>query len=318
MYKMEVIGTNGYYAKMICDSVSQEGKRICTLEIRYPRFILAELNTHRMISKNTSSSRAIPISKMIDSVSNKPAMPIKWGLNQAGMQAKGDGESKPAYIAAWAQGANLAVETAKNLQDLGLHKQISNRVMETYAFVTTVITSTTWDNFFNLRIHPAAQPEICYLAELIKDCMEKSKPDLISNHGWHLPYIDVSDFRDASGTGRLYDYELALKCSVARCARVSYLNHDKENPSIEEDVSLYSMLVERPCKVKGMEFTESDPVHASPAEHQAKPMIDIHTDGEYFDFAEGVTHIDRDGFYGSNNFKGWIQFRACLSQGIFK
>jgi hypothetical protein len=65
-------------AKIVADSLSIHGDRLTTLLITFPRFILAEVNTHRMLSKNTSSSRAIPFEKMIQSVEKDPFIPIAW------------------------------------------------------------------------------------------------------------------------------------------------------------------------------------------------------------------------------------------------
>ena len=76
--------------KVIADSISESGKRITTFQLKYPRFIHSEVMTHRVFSRNASSSRAIPVKKMIEQVRNNPAMPIHWGANQSGMQAKNE------------------------------------------------------------------------------------------------------------------------------------------------------------------------------------------------------------------------------------
>ena len=49
-----------YHAEVLIDSVNPAGQRLTTFVLRFPRFVLSEFNTHRMFSRNASSSRAIP------------------------------------------------------------------------------------------------------------------------------------------------------------------------------------------------------------------------------------------------------------------
>jgi len=308
MYKVEVNGRASIRARIVADSINKEGNRITTFELKYPRFIHSELMTHRMFSRNASSSRAIPVKTFLKQIKEQPAHPIAYGLNQSGMQASRDwdieidhaGEWTPSYE--WGLAAMDASEHAKNLADENIHKQVSNRLLEPFQFMNTVVTATEYDNWFALRDHKDAQPEIRELAVIMRKCMEDSEPELLEAGQWHLPYIFHGDFSND---------EEALKCSAARCARVSYLNHDKSEPSIEKDLELYNMLAVRPYDDgKGHILAENDPIHLSPLEHQATPMSI--TMG-CVDWDEGTTHLDvRTDELWSGNFKGFIQARQLL------
>lgn len=144
-------------ATIVADSVSAvNGQRLITYELEYPRFIHAELMTHRLFSRNAASSRAIPISKMMEMVEETPAMPVEWGMNQAGMQAKEVHSNPEVCESVWKLAAQQAVYSAQALQNLGLHKQIVNRVLEPFQIMKTIVTATEFDNFFWLRCHKDA------------------------------------------------------------------------------------------------------------------------------------------------------------------
>jgi hypothetical protein len=246
-----------------------------------------------MFSRNASSSRAIPISKMIEQVEDDPAMPIHWGLNKPGMQAGEETADLDAAKESWLHARIMAVEVAAELADNNIHKQVSNRLLEPFQFISVVVTATEWENFFKLRLHPDAQPEIQELARVMKESMSLVEPEVLDS-GWHLPYVDVRDFVKEHSGGNTIDYESAKLCSVARCARVSYLNHDQSDPSIEKDISLAKMLLKSG--------------HMSPFEHQATPFPDGY---DWLDI-RGLTHIDRNMDHWSGNFKNWIQLRQTL------
>ena len=155
--------------------------------------------THRVFSRNASSSRAIPVEKIIRAIRETPAMPVSWGKNQKGMQAHENVDAETARQAEmiWLQGADLAIQTAQQLVDLGIHKQIANRVLEPWAVMSTIVTATDWDNFFELRRHKDAQPEIHELADRMFEAMEGSTPTVLTDSGpdsWHLPYIKKGDW----------------------------------------------------------------------------------------------------------------------------
>ena len=244
-------------AQVIEDSISEDGVRLTSLQLRFPRFILAELNTHRQISKNARSTRAVPTLKLIDEVRLTPFIPVKWLKNKPGMQATEPMSPEDAVKAEaiWRQAAASAADYAEALFALGLHKQWAGRVLEPFMWVDSLVSSTHWANFEALRAHPDAQPEIELLAEAIIEARANSKPVLLKQGQWHLPYCTFGEKVRAEDTG---DYSEALKLSTARCARVSYMPFDG-NASVDKEIERYFNLV------------GSTPIHTSPAEHQATP-----------------------------------------------
>jgi thymidylate synthase ThyX len=272
-------------ARIIADSTGPSAPRLTTFELRYPRFIHAEVMTHRVFSRNASSSRAIPVKKLIEDVLTDPAMPIHWGKNQKGMQA--EHELSPEEIKKakyrWLEARDEACFVARDLDELGAHKQIVNRILEPFSHITVTVTATEWANFFALRCHPDAQPEIRALADCMWDAMQASVPAHLGYGQWHLPYVRQEEKQDT----RLATHDL-IKMSVARCARTSYLTHDKQEPKIEQDLDLYYRLV------------GSEPLHASPAEHQACP--------DFWDATAKVWRAPEQ----HGNLVGWIQYRKTL------
>lgn len=273
-------------AKVIADSITESGDRITTLQVKFHRFILAEFNTHRVFSRNFSSSRAIPTKKLLEQVRNNPAMPVHWGMNQPGMQAETDlqGRSKQVAVELWRKAAQDAATLAQSMADIGLHKQVVNRIIEPFLWVTGIVTSTEWDNWDQLRRHKDAQPEIHQLACRIHEARSSSVPIELSGGQWHLPYITEGEQHTVYFDNHEHDYTLQ-KISAARCCRVSYLKHDQTVPSVEEDLALFDRLA------------GSVPIHASPLEHQASPL-----------YSHKDSHLQ-------GNFKGWIQFRKLFESG---
>jgi hypothetical protein len=321
MYKTIVDGEGGMVVMVVAHSIANDIP-IITYELTYPRFIHSELMTHRMFSRNASSSRAIPAIKLISSVWDNPAMPIHWGKNKAGMQADEELGDRMKYAAQeeWDKASSRACKSARALAVLGVHKQITNRIIEPFQFMHTVVTATEWDNFFLLRTHKDAQPEIQELANLMKKAMLRSTPTELRLGHWHLPYICDKDWdsvrQTIPDTPSREDAVIAImrKASAARCARVSYMKHDNTAPSIEEDLDLYNMLAMRPCNVKGKEFGEHDPVHLSPLEHQATPMRMPYIPTALIpEWEKGLTHVSSDGRAWSGNFHGWIQHRQLIA-----
>lgn len=295
-------------AKIIADSISPRGVRLTTMLLKYPRFVHAEFMTHRMFSRNASSSRAIPVEKMIQAIIDEPAMPIHWGKNQKGMQAAQElsiDEQRQA-MRGWMEAMMEAVDNARMLNDLGLHKQIVNRVLEPFSHITVVVTATEWNNFLHLRDHEDAQPEIAELARCVRVELELSDPVLLQPGQWHLPFVDVAVeyavVERLCQVGRITRdmpkpaevYAVLVKMSAARCARTSYLTHDKLNPTIDEDVALFERLV------------GSSPLHASPTEHQATP--DSWYKGDFEEYGAGYENRTLHG-----NLSGWIQHRKLLA-----
>lgn len=305
MNNIEVIGLNGIEVKMIVDSLSPDGVRLPTMQLKYHHYIHSEFMTHRVFSRNASSSRAIPTKTLLESVRNNPMMPIHWGSNKPGMQAGDEltGTNLDITKGAWLVAAEQSVSVVEKMQKYGLHKQVANRLLEPFLPITVVVTATEWENFFALRNHKDAQPEIQELAKCMKDCMNNSTPKSLKYKEWHLPYVRDREIKAWTlEFGLESAMSIAIRSSAARCARVSYLNHDKSGCTLDGDFKLFNMLAMRPYDDgKGHALSETDPVHLSPLEHQATPQQDM--------FLQGVTHQDRKLNKWSGNLRGWIQFR---------
>ncbi len=296
-------------AKVIADSIAPNGKRITTFELEYPRFIHAEFMTHRLFSRNAASSRAIPVKKAIELIKEDTAKPIHWGKNQTGMSAK---EECDAYLGGdsefrgysredwWDEARDAAIIHAREFDRQGYHKQIVNRILEPFSHIKVVCTATEYDNFFYLRCHPDAQPEIQALANLMWEARAASTPKLLKVGEWHVPYFREGYWTPNNDDDTLED---AKAVSASCCAQVSYRKLDD---SIEKAHDIFNRLV------------ESKPVHASPFEHQATPME--YGDHDYV--PEGITHFTvvngnhemagtiTDAWSG--NFRGWIQHRHLI------
>lgn len=206
-----------YNAKVLADSIVSSGARLTTFEVTFPRFILAEANTHRKLSRNSASSRAIPVEKRIAQLLENPFVPESFAANKSGMQAGaelGDAEQDQAR-AAWLSSRDEAVDHAGVLVDLAVHKQHANRVLEPYAWHTAIFTATDWDNFFALRDHKAAQPEMQITARHMRTALYKSEPRVLSRGDWHLPHVTYEERKELG-------IEYSVKASVVRCAAVSF------------------------------------------------------------------------------------------------
>lgn len=286
-------------AKVIAKSQSVKGKVITTFQLRYPRFVHAEFMTHRVFSRNASSSRAIPVEKILNQIAAAPAEPEHWGKNQPGMQAREE-LAQPERVrvqALWREAAIAACGFAQQMADLGAHKQIVNRITEPFAHISVIVTATEWENWDELRAHPDADPTIhaVALAMQMADWTWRRAPenrdgprvlrspgnDYLDEACWHLPYItDAERFSLADRA------DLLLAMSAARCARVSYLTHDGNKPDEDKDIALFFRLV------------GSRPLHASPIEHQAC----------------GSNNPNRV----SRNFRGVVQFRELFETGAIQ
>jgi hypothetical protein len=262
-------------AKIIKDSISPNGIRLTSFQLKYHRWILGEFNTHRVFSRSTSSSRAIPIFKIIKEVWNNPAKPVYWGKNISGMQAKEEltGIKLFGVKVLWRLSSKVVCLFALLFYYLGLHKQVGNRILEPWVWANTIVTTTELDNFFELRNHPDAQPEFKRLAELMLEVLNESTPKMLNYGEWHLPYVTDEELKE-------YGLDNCLKISTARCARVSYNNHDGSRTSPQRDYKLHDDLV------------MTIPKHASPSEHQATPSEE----------------------QWCKNFRGWMQYRTLVEQ----
>lgn len=263
-----------YACRIEADSINPVGDRLTTFVVTYPRMVHAELMTHRVFSRNSSSSRAIPSEKLIEQVLYDPAGPVWWGKNQSGMQAREElvGEDLQRARLKWLAARDEAVSSCQLLHRVGLHKQIANRLLEPWMWITVVISATEYENFFAQRCHPDAQPEIRHVADMMRALYRENRPAELAAGEWHLPFVRFEDIVLSPTERRSMD-EL-IKLSTARCARVSYLTHDGvRDPSA--DLGLHDRLV--------------GSGHWSPFEHPAEAM-------------------DIEGF-ASGNYTGWGQYR---------
>lgn len=331
----EFKGKYGIRAKVLAYSISQAGNKLVTFEIEYPRMILAELNTHRMLSRNSASSRAIPFEKMQQQLT---ARPVRFGQANAGMQDKGEDFNElvaSTYIyecdpqgqvcgitscmsnlppnLAWNKARDFAVLMSKAFYDAGYHKQVYNRLTEPFQMMKTVLSGTDLANFFWLRDDDSADPTIAELARVMKKALENSDPQLLYQGEWHLPYVE--HYRDEDGklhyyietdAGREYlNLEDAIKVSSARSAAVSFRNTEY---GVEKSKQVYERLVGDQRK------------HGSAMEHQATPMAPERCGDMFINCSEwpqtwepGVSHMDRQGKLWSGNFCGWVQHRKLIS-----
>lgn len=265
-------------AKIIADSINQNGDRLTTLQLKVHRYVWSDFMTHRVFSRNAASSRAIPVKTILKQVWSDPAMPVKWGANKPGMQAGDELQGLKLFVARmlWKMAAKCACVFAWSMMTVGLHKQWANRVLEPWLWMVGIVSSTEWDNFFGLRIGTLAQPEMNELATCIHWAMQNSIPKRLAYGEWHLPYVKIPDDQLLCDEKDIDKLKLV---SAARCARVSYLKHDGSGPNFDDDVRLCERL------------KSSTPIHASPFEHQATPVPGRH-----------------------GNFTGWKQYRQFIEE----
>ena len=299
-------------AKVICDSISEQGVRLTTFEIEYPRIVMSEFNTHRAVSKNSSSSRAIPVSKMLEHTKNINLKPIYFGSKKSGMQAgdelQGDVLEKVKLL--WEEALDYASYYSETLDRLGVAKEVTNRLVEPFQLVKVVCTGTDFDNFFNLRLHPDADPNICMLAYKMYQAMQESKPFKLKAGEWHLPYVTAGwngkgEMRYADEDFNFISLEQAIKLSAASCASVSYRT---EGMTLEKADKIFDMLI------------KAEVVHSSPLEHCATPVKPKFNElgkvrvncSEPQSWEEGITHMNKQGELCSGNLRSWVQYRHLL------
>lgn len=304
-------------AEIIADSKSSHGNRCTTFVLTMPRIILAEFNTHRMLSKNSASSRAIPFSKMVKMVQSNPFIPIKWMKDHKGMQGAEyfQSEIEIGYcVDGWLKARDTAVEMSMKLGDYGLTKQIVNRLLEPFMWHKVIVTGTEWQNFFALRANGDAEIHMQELAYSMLIAYNSSTPKLLNSGEWHIPFGDQMDedklmgchkygTPEEGGTRNLDHFTsgrdtLAIKVATARCARISYNNFDG-SVDYESDIKLHDRLAESG--------------HMSPFEHCARVM---HDEQYYWNFpSHGNTDGDGSNIYNmwSGNFKGFTQYRKLFT-----
>lgn len=291
-------------AKIIKDSISAEsGVRLTTFELDYPRFIHAEIMTHRVFSRNAQSSRAVPVKSTL-AVNQEWVTPIVWGKNKSGMSSEEtlQGIELESAKQLWDEAAKNAFVFSDRLAGVNLHKQWANRPTEAFSNIKVVLTATEFDNFFWLRDDPdAAQPEIVALTRKMERLYDESVPNQLEVGEWHLPYVLTAETGNygqiyLDSTGRKLTEEEAIKISASCCAQVSYR---RLNDTYEKAIEIYEKL-----------FSGPKP-HLSPTEHQAKVIKHFDPDSDTA-WPAGITHVDRNDSYWSGNLQGWVQYRQLL------
>lgn len=277
---------HGTHARVVADSISPEGRRLTTMEVTFHRFVLAEFNTHRKFSRNSASSRAIPMETMLQRAIDFPAIPVSWPCEQPGMSGgdeltgQDNWDAYNVLMSIREATTGLLEEYVKNHPEKStrLHKSLLNRPLEWFMWHTAIVSSTEWDNFFAQRISEKAQPEIHALARVMKTVLDESQPEEIPYGGWHLPYISTEEDLELT-------LEESIKISTSRCARVSYLTHNNErNPN--EDIRMY----DNTLWANG---------HWSPMEHPALCLPTARFKAVYANFSTG-----------------WAQHRYFAENGI--
>lgn len=265
-------------AKILADSITDGGSRLVTWEWTYPRMIHAEIMTHRVISRNAASSRAIPAAKLRRNILDAPATHVSWGANQKGMQASAEVADPAVALAWWLRGRDAMAAHHEEGEALGLHKQVVNRVIEPWMHITVISSMTSHANLFHLRRHADAEPNFRLLAALAWEAFNDNLPTYVEPGDWHLPMIDAED-------RAVLSLDDLRKVSVGRCARVSYLTHDGRRDHAE-DIALHDRLAATACN-------DETPMHASPLEHVAVAV---------------------GGRERHANFEGWRQYRALFAR----
>lgn len=326
---IEVFGKCGIYAKVLKHSISPAGIQLVTYEIAYPRLILAELNTHAMLAKNSASSRAIPFDKMAQNLTGRP---VRFGQANPGMQDKGDEHWATLNIRgtvegldyasmgphkAWEFAKDRALKISEAFYAAGYAKQIYNRLTEPFQMMKTVLSGTELANFFWLRNHGAADPTLHELARCMQEAVEQSTPELLQPGEWHLPYVEFSrhhgrhDYYIHEEIGDRFEtvvltLDQAKAVSAARCAAVSFRNVDY---TAEKSQEVYNRLV------------GDDRKHASAFEHQATPIKPEFANSFYLinsptvpnSWEPGVSHVDRNYNLWSGKLNGWIAQRKLIA-----
>lgn len=323
-------------ATVIAHSVSSvSGQEMITFELEFPRIVLAEFNTHNALSKNTSSSRAIPVKTMNAKVLEDVGMPVRFGAKNAGMQDNGEHKA-PVMIGgiqmspqeAWTSAVETMVWFSERFEEAGYAKQICNRLTEVGQIVKVVCTATDLANYYWLRDHLMADPTIADLAGKMKKAHKNSNPTTLRPGEWHVPYYNDGVWKphkelevnpvivvDVFG----HSLQNALDISASCCAQASYRKLDD---TLEKARSVVERL--------NLGVDLSEPCHASPTEHQGSPIAAtvawdsdkpwrnaVNEQMSSATWQDGITHVTRDGVFGSGNLKGFIQYRQLIPGNVY-
>jgi hypothetical protein len=302
------------------------GRAVHTLHLRYPRIIHAELMTHRVFCRNARSSRAVPVKTMLEEIRTTPFVPWHWTRNQGGMQGVGGWDAKVLLLgsagqfvdasepvdreAAWLHGRDMMCDLAESFSKAEFHKQVANRLVESFMWIDVLVTATDWANFLHLRDHPDAEPHIRDLAVLVGQALACAEVQTLAIGDWHLPYITWADWEEARGRFNVVADQLDFlkEISAARCARISYTPFDGD-ASYEREQDRYAMLV------------GNDAIHASPLEHQCTPDRIVTVETSYWDDEALIRDVSTVGplhpeLHGP--LRGFIQFRKTVpNEAVF-
>lgn len=338
-------------AKVIADSKNEFGHRITTMVVTFPRIILAEFNTHRMFSRNSASSRAIPFEKMVKSVQDNPFIPIAWQKDHKGMQGTEyfinndktiGGQSIPYYNeCTWLEARDKAVATAKDLSEMGVTKQLCNRLLEPFMWHTVIVTATEWENFFALRCPQyrsdisgkkwrskkdvmidlpitknndeqwwrdcnkgQAEIHMMALAETMWDALNESTPKELKAGEWHIPFGDNLVTNGSDDLHKLYGNhpnEDNIAIKIAT-ARCARVSYTVVGEEARER-NIHNAY-EQDIKLHDRLAASG---HWSPFEHCAKAMSRSTNDER----PNNSLKIATD--WWSGNFKGFIQYRKTFN-----
>ena len=317
-------------AKIIADSVNSFGDRLTSLILTYPRIIHSELMTHRMFSRNSASSRAIPFKKMVEMVEEDPFIPVAWQKDHKGMQGTEyitDELSIKGCEAEWLEARNKVVEQAKRLSYYYVTKQLCNRLLEPFMWHTVLVTATEYTNFYELRcpkiyhaatglyyksvkdwnnvdkdiqytglscLHPDNQSQadihIQVIAEMMWDAYNESTPKKLEAGEWHIPFKDKFNFTPDRGYYSGNTYINGIPIDNKEL-------RDKLKVATARCARIsYETLGDNPkidyeADIKLHDKLIGPPFHASPFEHCAKAM----DDEEYYTFRNGHLSINNKG-----------------------
>ena len=288
-----------FKAEIVADSINEFGNRLTTFVVVFPRIVLAEFNTHRMLSRNSASSRAVPFKKMLKRVEENPFIPIRWMKDHKGMQGNEyhEGINLP-QRKQWLDARDWAIKCSQSLNNLNTTKQFCNRLLEPFMWHMVIVTASEWENFFALRAHEAAEIHIQKLAYMMLDEYNNHQPKQLKAGEWHIPFGDRINLPSPIpiDEGLSLEEGIAIrkvKIATARCARVSYFNYEGKD-DYEADIKLHDMLAKMG--------------HWSPFEHCAKSM----TEDETHIHILGGKHLGSHQKGWCGNFRGFIQYRKMF------
>ena len=268
----------------------------------FPKCLLAEFNTHRMLSKNWESSRARPVGSVIQQVMTNPYIPSFTGKAKGMQGATVSEETADRARYRWLNARDNAVLQVQELISIGIHKQDANRLLEPWMLVSGIVSATEWANFFKLRNHPDAQPAFQEFAAEMQRLDEGVTARPIELGKWYKPWPDLS-----------------LEANVCKAASISYASHAKDRT--EEDFQrIHDDLI------------HANPLHASPLEHCAIAVVPgehVGKSGNAYQVFDPINIVStcnqvsgeraeawNPRYISTANFSGFLQYRKLIEVGI--